>query len=223
MLFHTLRNMTISLYYRFVALHHAEAEGYKLLTYLLEKKLVTPGKEIWSLFVPMVTQPVEESVEFLSRYLAVLDLPEKYQTGLFGSMSENVETSLFPLRHQIIDWLIPANEEECDSPTCRSVSHLNSDWTAYALVTLILRNPASSWLRPKEPVRMFLTSVEETYLTTVLVSELTFETLLQESRRTGVREDVVHIPVLLKKVEDVLKGQVQYYCNKIEYQVKKCV
>ena len=210
--------MTFSLY-RFVALHHAEAEGYKLLTCLLEKKLVTPGKEIWSLFVPMVTQPVEESVEFLSRYLAIHDLPEKYQTGLFGSMSENVESSIFPLRNQLIDWLIPANEEDCDSP--RSVSHLNSDWTAYAMVTLTLRNPASSWLRPEEPIRNFLTSVEETYLNTALVSELTFEKLLLETSGTNMRGDVVHIPVLLKKVEDVLKGQVQYYCNKIEYQVRQ--
>ena len=167
----------------------------------------------------MVTQPVEESVEFLSRYLAIYDLPEKYQTGLFGSMSENVESSIFPLRNQLIDWLIPANEEDCDST--RSGSHLNSDWTAYALVTLTLRNPASSWFRPEEPIRNFLTSVEENYLNIALESELTFEKLLLESSGTNMGGDVVHIPILLKKVEDVLKGQVQYYGNKIEYQVRQ--
>ena len=205
-------------FYRFVALHHAEAEGYKLLTCLLEKKLVTPGKEVWSLFVPMVTQPVEESVEFLSRYLAIHDLPEKYQTSLFVSLSGNIEPSNFPLRNQLIDWLIPASEEDCDSP--RSVSHLNSDWTAYALVTLTLRNPASSWLKPDGGSTNFLNSLEGTYLNTALVTELTFEKLLRESHGSSAREDVVHIPVLLKKVEDVLRGQVQYYCNKIEYQVR---
>lgn len=202
-----------------MALHHAEAEGYNLLTCLVEKNLVTPGKEIWSLFVPMVTQPVAESVEFLSRYLASHDLPEKHQTNLFGSLPGSGATSNFPLRNQLIDWLIPANEEESDSP--KSVCHLNSDWTAYALVTLTLRNPASAWLRPVENPRNYLTSLEEMYLNTTLVTELTFEKQSHDQCGVISREDVVHIPVLLKKVENVLKGQVQYYCNKIEFQVRK--
>lgn len=205
--------------FRFVALHHAEAEGYNLLTLMLEKKLVMPGKEIWSLFVPMITHPVEESVEFLCRYLSIHDLPEKHQTSLFSSLSENIASSTFPLRNQLIDWLIPSIEEESDSQRC--VSHLTSDWTADVLVTLTLRNPSSAWFRPEQLPRNFLCCLEETYLNTALVTELTFENLFEKPRSLRGRDDVVHIPVLLKKVEDVLKGQVQYYCNKVEFQVRR--
>ena len=202
-------------------MHHAEAEGYRLLTCLVEKKLVTPGKEIWSLFIPMVTQPVGESVEFLSRYLALHDLPEKYQTNIFGSLPGSAaEAAVFPLRNQLIDWLIPASEEEGDNP--KSISHLSSHWTAYALVTLTLRSPTSAWMKPDEQSKIFLSSVEKSYLETALVTELTFEKLLPKSSEMSDRENTVHIPLVLKKVEDVLKGQVQYYCNKIECQVRKC-
>ena len=199
-------------------MHHAEAEGYQLLTCLVEKKLITPGNEIWSLFVPMVTQPVEESVEFLSRYLAIYDLPEKYQTNIFGALpGSSQETANFPLRKQLIDWLIPSNEEESDNP--KSISYLSSHWSAYALVILTLRNPAAAWLKPEENDRNSLSFVEKIYLETALGTQLTFENVLPTSCEKVVKENVVHIPVLLKKVEDLLKGQVQYYCNKIEYQV----
>nr|NP_001107666.1 ataxia telangiectasia mutated [Strongylocentrotus purpuratus]ABY60856.1 ataxia telangiectasia mutated [Strongylocentrotus purpuratus] len=98
---------------RTICLHSAEDEGFDLLTSLVHHGIVKLDKEVWKLFLPDVTQPSRCSVTFLLTLLTSHPIPENHvcQVGLLASLT-GVQRGQYPLRHQLLNWILPAEEVE---------------------------------------------------------------------------------------------------------------
>ena len=113
---------------RLLSLHHAEAQGYELLGRLLELRIPLP--DIWSsLFLPILCRPSSPSLRFLMRRLRTQPLP--------------ASKPRHKLRHQLLDWLIPAHDEFTDtssSPDFGCESMESAQMKAEILVALSIRD-----------------------------------------------------------------------------------
>lgn len=213
--------ITLTYFCRFVSLHNAEPDGYSLLSAMVRQKLASPRKDIWSLFIPSLTQPVTESVSFLHNLLSNCDLPENYVPNLVISVSNTQTDIKFPLRKQLIHWLIPSNEDDCEMP-CKHCK-LDPNWTALALVTLTLRNTSvikfSNFFNKKVP--KVLTTLESQYLELDLERSLQIEEILHSQSGKDSSDVAVHVPTLLLEVDNLVKSESQYYCGKATEQVSR--
>lgn len=201
-----------------MSLHHKEGQGYTLLSAMMSSSLVTPRRDIWSLFVPSVTQPITESIQFLWQQLTSADIPEKFVPTLIVPVSDATGDTKYPLRMQLIDWLLPALEDASES----SRSHkLDPDWTARTLMTLTFNDPTSSKIACE--VKQSLTSsLEEQYLEICLELPLTCVIKHGANSKMDLEGGSVHVPVLLLAVESVIQRDVQYLCSRCDEQVCCC-
>ena len=130
---------------RLISLHHASDHGYKLLCELLRNKLVVPDKDVWNLFIPNLSTCSESGLLFLALYLQHYDLPESYQPQYLVTMATESVTK-FPLRSQLLDWLLPILEDTSDAvvisrkePSASSL-FLDTDLLTECLITLTKRD-----------------------------------------------------------------------------------
>ena len=195
-----------------MSLHHSESEAYRLLSAMIEHELVTPKRDMWSLFVPSVTQPITESVQLLGQILTSCDIPEQYVPGI--TMSGQTGATKFPLRKMLIDWLLRSREDEGESS--RSF-RLDPYWTAKALVALTFSDPSSSIVCQRQ-TKSHENELEQLYMETCL--ELPLGGAGAGAREQVTSGDIVpHIAVLLHTVENVVKQEVQYWCSRSDKQV----
>ncbi|XP_022082003.1 serine-protein kinase ATM-like isoform X2 [Acanthaster planci] len=99
---------------RTISLHTTESHGFDLLTCLLHCGIVNPDREHWRLFIADSTPPTSHSVQFLATYLRHHSLPENHVcqgSSIIGSTSA-VTKGNHPLRHQLLSWLLPAEDQD---------------------------------------------------------------------------------------------------------------
>ena len=198
-----------------MSLHNAEPEGYVLLSAMIEAHLITPRKDIWSIFTPSLTRPITESVIFLCQCLTYCDFPENFVPNLAVTMVSPEADVRYPLRKQLIHWLLPGRDD--DTEVSRSPCKLDSDWIAHALVTLTLRN--LSRLSESLSEQNVMSDLERCYLSTSLEMPLEVEEALYKESRQKKTIDSVHIPTVLLMVENLIKTEVQFYTSRAEEQV----
>ena len=135
---------------RCVSLQHAAAAAFSLLETLLQLSLVQPDRDIWSLFMPTLSSPTYASLRFLRTYLEHHDLPDSYRPQYLPHVIQNegYNTSKWPLREQLLDWMLPGYDHMGDGnstvstkalPTLESEQY-TSTLMAQILVTLIQRD-----------------------------------------------------------------------------------
>ena len=203
-------------FFRFVSLHHTDPEGYTLLSVLVEKKLVIPKRDIWTLFNPAVTQPVTESVNFLIKLTTVCDIPKNFVPNFVCMATETIDTK-YPLRKQLIQWLLPYSEEESESS--RSSNNIDPYWTALALVTLTLRDAAKVndiLLRAGLECQ---NEVEESFLEIALELPFPAETMLRKRKEVDTEHDIGHMSVVLLEMENAVTSLAQSTCQRVGNQV----
>ncbi|KAL4233541.1 hypothetical protein ACF0H5_008221 [Mactra antiquata] len=200
---------------RFVRLHSAEPDGYSLLSALVKHKLVSPRKDIWSLFIPSLTQPITESVTFLHNLLVNCDFLENYVPDLTIAVLSAQGDVKYPLRKQLIDWLIPSNDDDCELP----IKHckIAPDWTALVLVALTLRDMSSVRGRSDfgDDRQEKLSTLEVQCLELDLEQPMEIEKKLIQKPKRQFTSDAVLIPSLLHHVENKIKSEVQCHCSKL--------
>ncbi|XP_060578238.1 serine-protein kinase ATM-like [Ruditapes philippinarum] len=201
---------------RFVSLHNAEPEGYVLLSAMIEARLVTPRKDIWSIFMPSLTRPITESVIFLCQCLEYCDFPENYVPNLAVTIASASADVKFPLRKQLLQWLLPSRDDETEGS--RSHCKLNPNWTAHALMTLTLRNLTVRLTGCKNE-QILMSPLERCYLETAIEMPLEVEEVLFKKGKKIENIDSVHIPTVLLMVENLVKSEVQFYTSRAEEQV----
>ncbi|XP_053392108.1 serine-protein kinase ATM-like, partial [Mercenaria mercenaria] len=201
---------------RFVSLHNAEPEGYMLLSAMIERHLITPRKDIWSIFMPSLTRPITESIIFLCHCLAYCDFPENFVPNLAVAMPSAAADVKYPLRKQLIHWLLPSRDDETEMS--RSHCKLNPDWTAHALMTLTLRD-LSAKLKQCTSEKNVLSDLERRYLGSALEMPLEVEETLYKKETKKEESDPVHISTVLLVIENLIKTEVQYYSSRMEEQV----
>lgn len=123
----------------------------------------------------------------------------------------------YPLRKQLIHWLLPARDD--GSEISKSFCKTDPDWTAQALLTLTLRDPSASLKQCTINRQDFLSDLETGYLHTALEMPLYVQNVLYRTVDTQPDDDSVHIPTVLLVIENLVKTEVQYYCTRSEEQV----
>ena len=72
-------------------------------------------KDAWTLYIPSICPPSQPAAYFLATYLATKSLPENYRPNMLVTMTTNSVTSgNYPLRGQLLDWLLPNIEDMRD-------------------------------------------------------------------------------------------------------------
>ena len=102
---------------RSLSLHHAEKEGFQLLSCIIDNNLMSNHsyKDAWTLYIPSICPPSQPAASFLATYLATNSLPENYRPNMLVTMATNTVTSgNHPLRRQLLDWLLPNIEDMRD-------------------------------------------------------------------------------------------------------------
>ena len=98
-------------------MHHAEKEGFELLSCITEHKVMSAHnhKDVWTLYIPSICPPSQPAVAFLATYLTTNSLPENYRPNMLVTMAINtVASGNHPLRRQLLDWLLPSIEDMRD-------------------------------------------------------------------------------------------------------------
>ena len=161
---------------RLISLHHAVEEGFQLLTVLLQRGLTQPGKDIWTLFIPNIYSCTTSAVEFLAAYLINHDLPENFQPNVLNVSSIPItEIDRFPLRQQLLNWMLPNYEELGENNAVPVIGSIDLELLSHVLVALSLRNyggatywnietPAQRYLNRKEKITSRLHSIQRSYL-----------------------------------------------------------
>ncbi|KAL3883922.1 hypothetical protein ACJMK2_030148 [Sinanodonta woodiana] len=202
---------------RSVSLNHAASDGYRLLTSVLEKKLVVPDKDVWSLFIPGISVPTVESVYFLAKYLSLYSIPEKYQPSLIGRKAN--DNSAHPLRCQLIDWLLPSREDEVENSN-QSTIKVDCNLYSHTLMTLTLKDPSSlQFPVTGEKGTCLLHKMETAFLQTALKCDLPVEEFLKNGKESIENTDSIHIATVLKRIENYLSRDCQYYCDIAEVKI----
>ncbi|XP_063954158.1 serine-protein kinase ATM-like isoform X2 [Lytechinus pictus] len=201
---------------RTICLHSAEDEGFDLLTCLVHYGIVKPDKEVWKLFLPDVIQPSRCSVTFLLTLMMCHPIPENHvcQVGLLASLT-GVQKGQYPLRHQLLNWILPAEEVEDAGErlaiTPQILKSVPRDILASLLTVLFAKNcrgqcntllpaPSNSASRTSR-----LAFIEELYLRASFHIPLT-----KDSQANAVKHETLRAPptegvVIMMVVQSVLE------------------
>ena len=118
-----------------MSVYQADDSAYRLLTSMAEKEMVIES-EMWNLFLPSVSRPTNNAVQFLNTYLTRYKIPEHYRnhlTSLLAQTSGKGELQSYPLRKQLLGWLFPERSQYLNLSTGltsdrkadpREISHL---------------------------------------------------------------------------------------------------
>jgi hypothetical protein len=61
-----------------------QQQGFELLTTMLQAAAVSPGRQVWNLFLPDVTTPTPASLAFLATLLCSCRIPENFKPSILG-------------------------------------------------------------------------------------------------------------------------------------------
>ena len=169
------------------------------MSLIINYNIVQPEKEIWSLFLPSISLPVQESVHFLQTFVQSSSLPENFQPSLLQAGTDSEEKLMFPLRRQLLQWLIP-NDTTTDNRKVTSLPDPNQ--LAHLLVLLIVKN--NNQLSQQSTTKFIpkLTDAETVYIQTS--HEFPFFSV-EKAGDSITHCAPVLISVLLRNMEGLLK------------------
>jgi hypothetical protein len=144
-------------------------------------------------------------------------LPENYVPNLVVSLPSATTDIQYPLRKQLIHWLLPSRDEEIEMS--RSYCKLDPDWTAEALMSLTLKEPSAARKKSFSCEKKNVSELERQHLEVALVEELPMQAILLKKTARTLDLGTVHIATVLSEVEDCLGTEATYLCNKSEEQV----
>ncbi|KAJ8314521.1 hypothetical protein KUTeg_006671 [Tegillarca granosa] len=201
---------------RLVSLHHAEEPGYHLLTEMLKQGIIQPGRDVWSLFLPNISLPIQSSVDFLLAYMERYPFPENYQSNIMES-SDNQNGGQYLLRSQLLEWILPSRDGFGDGLQMKTAEILQPDSVARVLALLATKCPMSVISNKLSPLECHVTNLEQMYL----YSSCDFPIFNVEGDVLAKikQTDNMHIAILLKKIENRLKDEAIYLMEKPEPKV----
>ncbi|XP_071956069.1 serine-protein kinase ATM-like [Antedon mediterranea] len=182
---------------RSISPNDTQYQAYDLLCTLLTYDLVTVDKDQWRLFIPGITQPTSVSVRCLAICLQKTTIPENYQ-----SLGQSFSDSPFPLRCQLLQWLISVQDSDDDGSSdllqttltrliqfiliftpsnrvyfMRSLSvYVSPALFAKVLVSLVEQTPTIETTSHTKPSRNYLDDAAQSYLTSGFILKKEKET-----------------------------------------------
>ncbi|CAC5396816.1 ATM [Mytilus coruscus] len=201
---------------RCVSLNHATPQGYKLLKAMVVEDIIHPDRDMWSLFLPNISPPTQEAVEFLLCILQKFSLPELFQPSVLTSANYN--EMQYPLRSQLIDWILPSGEGFSGSSLANN-SDINPESVANVLVLLMIQNQSvlnkSEHCEKSSPV----TDLEMIYLQSSHDFPMSNTFLCSKDSKESCN-DVLHLPVIMSKIEKMLKDEVSVFLEITDVQLQ---
>lgn len=200
-----------TLLFRCVSLHHATPQGYQLLKAILTADIIHPDRDMWSLFLPNLSPPTADAVEFLLSILQKLSIPEQFRPSVLTTA--NYSSVQYPLRSQLIDWLFPSSEAISGSSLSNLSSDINPESIAHVLILLTIKNQSSLENHGNNSdIVSTVTDLENTYVQTSCefpVANKCFRCKL--SKQT--QDEILHLPILLKKIEEMIEEEMTCFVD----------
>lgn len=165
--------------------------------------IITPDKDVWSLFLPNISFPTQESVDFLLCILQGSNIPENFQPSVLTS-ADYCDTK-YPLRSQLIDWLLPSSER-FSSTSLANNSEINQESVARALVLLMIKNQSSFCTFQGVEKVSIVTDLEKIYLQSSHQFPVANKFLENKSLKNQ-QMDSITLPIFLSKVEKMLEEE----------------
>ncbi|XP_033740359.1 serine-protein kinase ATM-like [Pecten maximus] len=190
---------------RALSLQNAVEPSYRLLTEMLRGELVPCERDVWNLFLPSISHPTDGSVQFLITYMMTKSLPENYQPSLLSSMVMEGQQS-YPLRSQLLDWLLPPRLVMDGTITTKPKSDLDPGLVGQALAFLVMKNP-SCVMVTSEKEKNFVTNLERVYLQSSNDFPLYNRKVTTNDKGIGNKDNVL-LSILLRCIEDNLKENI---------------
>ncbi|XP_077977737.1 serine-protein kinase ATM-like [Glandiceps talaboti] len=186
---------------RTISLHHAEQQGFELICSLVETQLVTADKELWRLLAYGTCQPSRHAVHCLATLLKHCPLPEHLQPSTAIGMT-TVTNSNYPLRHQLLKWLLPMDEDiDGGEKTVKVVDRPSCHVLPEVLSALTQRNTSTCNFQSQEMQRednQFFKHIETVYLKSSF--DFSSETCTDKSRATRLDVRYSRIVAVLKSL-----------------------
>ncbi|XP_063405374.1 serine-protein kinase ATM-like [Mytilus trossulus] len=201
---------------RCVSLHHATPEGYKLLKAMVLEDIIRPDRDMWSLFLPNISPPTQEAVEFLLCILQKFSLPEQFQPSVLTSANYN--ELQYPLRSQLIDWILPSGEGFSGSSLANN-SDINPESVANVLVLLMIQNQSVLNRSEHCEISPSITDLEMTYLQSSHDFPVSNK-FLSSKDSMKICNDVLHLSVVMSKIEKMLKDEVSVFLEISDVQLQ---
>lgn len=202
--------------FRCVSLHHATPEGYKLLKAMVLEDIIRPDRDMWSLFLPNISPPTQEAVEFLLCILQKFSLPEQFQPSVLTSANYN--ELQYPLRSQLIDWILPSGEGFSGSSLANN-SDINPESVANVLVLLMIQNQSVLNRSEHCEISPSITDLEMTYLQSSHDFPVSNKFLSSKDSMKSCN-DVLNLPVVVSKIEKMLKDEVSVFLEITDVQLQ---
>lgn len=196
-----------------MSLHHAEEQGYHLLTEMLKQGIIQPGRDVWSLFLPNISLPIQSSVDFLLVYMERYPFPENYQPNIVES-HDSQNGGQYLLRSQLLQWILPNRDGFGDGLHTKTAEILQPESVARVLALLVTKCPVSVIANILSPPECHVTNLEQMYLYMSYDFPVfnVEDNFLAKTKET----DNMHIAILLKKIENSLKDEAIYLMEKPE-------
>lgn len=169
---------------------------------MMRHEIVPCDRDVWNIFLPTISHPIDSSVHFLISYLVTKSLPENYQPSLLSSMATEGQ-HLYPLRSQLLDWLLPPCPVMDGTMTTKPRSDLDPDVVGHALALLVMKNPSFVTILPENDC-CFVTGLERVYLETSHDFPLCRRKVTKKTSTVPNKDDML-LSVLLRRMEDNFK------------------
>ncbi|XP_069136891.1 serine-protein kinase ATM-like isoform X2 [Argopecten irradians] len=190
---------------RALSLQNAVEPSYSLLTEMLRNDLVPCERDIWNLFLPSISHPTDGALKFLITYMTTKSLPENYRPSLLSSMVTEGQ-QCYPLRSQLLDWLLPPRLIMDGVMATKPKSDLDPALVGQALALLVMKNPSCLSLTP-EKKENFVTDLERVYLESSHDFPLSNREVMTETANIENKDNLL-LSVLLNQIQDNLKENI---------------
>lgn len=190
---------------RALSLQNAVEPSYSLLTEMLRNDLVPCERDIWNLFLPSISHPTDGALKFLITYMTTKSLPENYRPSLLSSMVTEGQ-QCYPLRSQLLDWLLPPRLIMDGVMATKPKSDLDPALVGQALALLVMKNPSCLSLTP-EKKENFVTDLERVYLESSHDFPLSNREVMTETANIENKDNIL-LSVLLNQIQDNLKENI---------------
>lgn len=189
-----------------MSLHHATPQGYQLLKAILTADIIHPDRDMWSLFLPNMSLPTADAVEFLLSILQKLSIPEQFKPSVLTTANDS--SVQYPLRSQLIDWLFPSSEAISRSSLSNLSSDINPESLAHVLILLTIKNQSSLENHGNNSdIVSTVTDLENTYVQMSCEFPVTNKCFrCKISKQT--QDEILHFPILLRKIEEMIKEEI---------------
>ncbi|KAK3095904.1 hypothetical protein FSP39_020638 [Pinctada imbricata] len=206
---------------RTIYFHHAESAAFHLVSSAIQKRLIEPSTDVWSIFLPSVGSPNNHSIIFLLTFLQNCLLPENHRADFLSASTKESSKGQYALRKQLFDWMLLDRERACENFQVKISENLDPELRGRMLVSLLLKSPWKQLPEQKDSkdLEEESSSLQHLYSETCLQFKTGNAKKNWKKGMSSVSSESI-VPMMMKHLECKFKEEVMILMDVIE--VESC-